>query len=117
MQDRLFFPEREYSSKHALTGEVAYNSVVGKAAREVHERAAIAIEELFADKLDDHVSDLAQHYSRSGNAPKAVAFLRRAAEQARMRSAYDDALRYLDEALSLLPQMPDSGERDRNEVA
>ena len=83
----------------------------------MHERAATAIEELFADKLDDHLSALAQHYSRSGNAPKAVAFLRRAAEQARMRSAYDDAIRYLNEALGLLPEMPDSVERDRNEVA
>jgi hypothetical protein len=34
-----------------------------------------------------------------------------------MRSAYDDAIRYLNEALGLLPEMPDSVERDRNEVA
>ena len=115
--ERPAFPESEYTFKHALTQEVAYNSVLSERRREVHERAAIAIEELFADKLDDHLSALAQHYSRSGNAPKAVAFLRRAAEQARMRSAYDDAIRYLNEALRLLPEMPDSVERDRNEVA
>jgi predicted ATPase len=114
--ERPAFPESEYTFKHALTQEVAYNSVLSERRREVHERGAIAIEELFADKLDDHVSALAQHYSLSGNAAKAVVFLRRAAEQARGRSAYDDAIRYLNEALRLLAEMPDSIERDRDEV-
>src|SRR5207244_1463913 len=87
------FPESEYTFKHALTQEVAYNSVLIERRREVHERSAAAIEQLFAGKLDDHVDALAYHYSRSGNAPKAIGFLRLAAEQARNRSAYDDALR------------------------
>ena len=105
------FPESEYTFKHALTQEVAYNSVLIERRREVHERSAAAIEELFAGKLDDHVDTLAYHYSRSGNAPKAVGFLRLAAEQARTRSAYDDALRCINEALRLLAEIPESLER------
>src|SRR5439155_24991715 len=58
----------------------------------------------------------AHHYSRSGNAAKAVGFLRLAAEQARTRSAYDDAIRYVNEALRLLGELPDSRERDRDEI-
>ena len=46
--ERPAFPESEYTFKHALTQEVAYNSVLSERRREVHERAAIAIEELFA---------------------------------------------------------------------
>ena len=111
------FPESEYTFKHALTQEVAYNSVLIERRREVHERSAAAIEELFAGKLDDHVDTLAYHYSRSGNAPKAVGFLRLAAEQARTRSAFDDALRYINEALRLLGEIPESLERDRDEIA
>ncbi|HXZ87361.1 MAG TPA: adenylate/guanylate cyclase domain-containing protein, partial [Candidatus Binataceae bacterium] len=111
------FPESEYTFKHALTQEVAYNSLLIERRRELHERAAAALEELFAGQLDEQVDALAHHYSRSGNAAKAVGFLRRAAEQARTRSAYDDAIAYVNEALRLLAQLPESLERDRDELA
>ncbi|MBV8451546.1 MAG: AAA family ATPase, partial [Deltaproteobacteria bacterium] len=111
------FPESEYTFKHALTQEVAYNSVLIERRRELHERTAAALEELSAGKLDEQVDALAHHYSRSGNAAKAVGFLQRAAEQAKARSAYDDALCYVNEALRLLAELPDSRERDRDELA
>ena len=76
------FPENEYTFKHALTQEVAYDSVLMQRRRTIHERTATALEEMFAATLDDHVADLAHHYSRSANAPKAIEYLRRAAEQA-----------------------------------
>ena len=110
------FPESEYTFKHALTQEVAYNSVLIERRRELHERTAIALEELFAGKLDEQIDTLAHHYSRSGNAAKAIGFLRRAAEQARTRSAYDDAIGYANEALRLLAELPESRERDRDEI-
>jgi tetratricopeptide (TPR) repeat protein len=115
--ERPAFPESEYTFKHALTQEVAYNSLLIERRRELHERTAAALEELFADKLDEQVDALAHHYSRGGDAAKAVGYLRRAAEQARARSAYDDAIGYIDEALRLLPELPQSWERDRDEVA
>src|SRR5262249_38276023 len=76
-----------------------------------------ALEELFVGKLDEQVDALARHYSRSGNAPKAVEFLRGAADQALTRSAYKEGLGYVNEALRLLAELPDSLERDRDEIA
>jgi len=111
------FPESEYTFKHALTREVAYNSVLSERRREIHERAAAAIEELFAGQLDDRCAELAFHYSSAGNALKAVSYFKLAAEQARARSAYDDALRFVNEALRLLTSLPESRERDLAEVA
>jgi predicted ATPase/class 3 adenylate cyclase len=111
------FPESEFTFKHALTQDVAYNSMLIERRRELHERTAGVIENLFDGKLDEQADALAHHYGRSGNAAKAIGFLRLAAEQARARSAYDDALGYVNEALSLLAQLPDSGERDRDELA
>ena len=110
------FPNPEYTFKHALTQEVAYNSLLIERRRELHERTAAALEELFAGKLDEQADALAHHYSRSGNAAKAVGFLHRAAEQARTRSAYDDAIGYVNEALRLLAELPESWERDRDEI-
>jgi len=69
------FPEPDYIFKHALTQEVAYNSVLQERRKVLHERTAQAIEAVFHSRLEDHYSELAHHYSRSGNTPKAVEYL------------------------------------------
>src|SRR5215510_6829208 len=61
------FPEVEYSFKHALTQEVTYGTVLQERRKTLHERTAQAIEALYGERLEDHYSDLAYHYSRSGN--------------------------------------------------
>src|SRR5215813_4905322 len=58
------FPEVEYLFKHALTQEVAYNSVLQEQRKALHERTAQVIEEVYQDQLADQYSDLAHHYSR-----------------------------------------------------
>jgi predicted ATPase len=70
------FPEVEYKFKHALTQEVAYNSVLTERRKSLHERAGRGIESLYGSRLEDHFDELAHHYSRSDNAPKAVEYLR-----------------------------------------
>ena len=92
----------EYTFKHALTLEVAYNSVLIERRRLLHERAGAAIEALFADRLEDHLSELAHHYDRSGNVRKAVEFLGRAGRLAAQQTAHSEAAGYLKRALELL---------------
>jgi predicted ATPase len=55
------FPEVEYIFKHALTQEVAYNSLLIERRKVLHERTAQAIEEVYRHRLDDHYSELAYH--------------------------------------------------------
>jgi predicted ATPase len=110
------FPEVEYTFKHALTQEVAYNSVLTERRRVLHELAARAIEELYGDRLDEHYSDLAHHYSRSGNMEKAVEYLKLAGQQAAQRSANTDAVNHLTTALELLKALPNSPERAQQEL-
>ena len=85
-------PEVEYRFKHALTQEVAYNSVLLERRKVLHERTAQAIEHLYQENLDEHYSDLAYHYSRSGNTQKAVEYLGLAGKQAVQRSANAEAI-------------------------
>ena len=107
----------EYIFKHALTQEVAYNSILVERRKRVHERAAQAIESLFATSLPDYYTDLARHYEHSGNAPNAVDYLRLAAQQTMNRTAYVEAGGQLTAALELLRSQPDDRERDRSEIA
>jgi tetratricopeptide (TPR) repeat protein len=71
---------------------------------------------MFEAALEDHLGELAHHYSRSSNAAKAIEYLRRAAEQAGVRSAYNDAIGYAREALRWLATTPESRERDQAEL-
>jgi predicted ATPase len=74
--------DTEFIFKHALTQEVAYNSVLQESRKLLHERIAAVIESLFNDRLDDHLKDLSHHYRRSNNTLKAIEFLWRAGENA-----------------------------------
>ena len=65
----------EYIFKHALTQEVAYNSLLIERRKLLHERAGQALESMFAGQLEDHLDELAHHYSRSDNVEKAVEYL------------------------------------------
>ncbi|MGO9263478.1 MAG: AAA family ATPase, partial [Candidatus Binataceae bacterium] len=106
----------EYVFKHALTQEVAYNSLLIERRKQLHERAGQALESLFAGQLDDHLSQLAHHYSHSDNADKAIEYLGRAGQQAMLRSANNDAVANLSSAIDLLPLLPDGFQRARREL-
>ena len=66
--------------------------------------------------LDDHYSELAHHYSRSGNTQKAVEYLHLAGQQAVQRSANAEAITHLTTALELLKTLPDTRERAQQEL-
>jgi class 3 adenylate cyclase/tetratricopeptide (TPR) repeat protein len=108
--------DTEYIFKHALTQEVSYNSVLIERRKQLHERIGAALEKLYANSIDDHLDGLANHYSRSGDVPKALEFHERAGRQAVKRSAYPDAMRGLTAALELLARLPESPERDQREL-
>jgi predicted ATPase len=88
--------------KHALTQEGAYNSVLIERRRQLHERIGAAIETLYADRIDDHLNGLANHYSRSANVNKAVDYLGGAARQAVSRSAFAEAQAQFQKGMELL---------------
>ncbi len=108
--------EVEFVFKHALTQEVAYNALLVERRKLLHERAGEALESLFAGQLEDHLDELAHHYSRSDNVSKAVEYLGRAGQQALQRSAYADAIDRLTAAINLLQRLPDSPERIQREL-
>jgi len=109
--------DTEYIFKHALTQEVAYNSVLMERRKHLHECIGAALETLYATSLDDHFGELAHHYSRSANADKAVNYLTLASKQALERSAFNEALAHARAGVALILALPATGERGRSEFA
>jgi tetratricopeptide (TPR) repeat protein len=108
--------DTEYAFKHALTQEVAYSSVLVERRKLLHQRAAEGIEALFAGQLEDHLDELARHYSRSPNNAKAVKYLLLAGQQAAQRLAYAEAVGHFTQGLERLKSLPDDSDRARREL-
>ena len=85
--------------------------------RMLHERTAQAIEALFADRLEDHLAELAHHYDRGGDVRKAMDYLRLAGLKAAHQVANSEAIAHFNRALELLEQLPHSADRDRQELS
>jgi DNA-binding CsgD family transcriptional regulator/tetratricopeptide (TPR) repeat protein len=79
----------------------------------LHRRAAEVIEQLYAGRLEPHLSDLAWHWAEaaaSGERLRAVGWIQRAAEEAKHRLAYEEAARLYRQALAVgAAQLDDEG--------
>ena len=103
-------PELEYTFKHALTQDVAYASLLDDRRRSLHAALAGAIERLYADRLDEHLEELAQHARRGDLRDEAVKYLRQAGERAATRSAHREAVALFDQVLTVLGELPETPE-------
>ena len=97
---------------HALTQEVAYQTLLTNRRGALHREAGEALEALHRDRLDDALDQLAYHYPRAGAPHKAVTYLRRSAEKAARGYAHAEAARALEQALEQAEELPEE-ERDR----
>jgi predicted ATPase len=106
--EKNLFPELEYMFKHALTQDVAYNSILLKQRRMLHAQIAAAIEEIKNDVLEEHFETLAYHYKNGDRPEKAFEFLVRAGEKAMELSSVEVAKGYFAEALEISPVLTTS---------
>ena len=97
--EKRLFPELAYVFKHALTQDVAYNSLLVQRRQELHRRIGLAIEELYADRLSEQYEVLAYHFARGEAWAKALAYFCQAAEKAAQAFANREAVALYDQAL------------------
>ena len=108
LYETRLFPEIEYTFKHALTQQVTYETLLQERRRALHARIVEALEALARDRVAEQAEPLAHHALRGEVWDKAVAYLRQAGEKALARSAYREAVGYFEQALSALPQLPET---------
>jgi tetratricopeptide (TPR) repeat protein len=108
--EKSVFPELAYMFKHALTHEVAYNSLLVQRRKELHRLIALAIEELYAERLAEQYEVLAYHFSRGEEWAKALEYLLKAAEKAAQAFATREAIALYDQALEAVAHLGDAME-------
>jgi len=102
--------------RHALTQDVAYDSLLVRRRRDLHLRVARALEDLYAGRLDDMTATLAYHYARTDLIDEAVTWLIRAGDRAARVYANAEAILHLDIARRRLDRLPEGPVRDRQEL-
>ena len=117
ISEKQLFPELEYIFKHALTQEVAYNSLLHTRKKEIHKKVAQSIEALYPDRMEEYYELLAYHYKRSDKAEKALDYLDKANQKAARLNAMKEAMAYFNEAMELLNTLEDTPENQKRRIS
>lgn len=116
IREHLRHPEVEYIFKHALTQEVAYQSLLAPRRKDLHRKVGEAMEAIFAERLGEFRSILATHFSRAEVWDKAVVYLEQTGDAAARLFSHSEArLHYVDE-IAALAHRPVTGTTRRRRV-
>jgi tetratricopeptide (TPR) repeat protein len=96
--------ETRYLFAHELIRQTLADALSMPRRQRLHAKIADAIERVYAGSLEKHASAMAHHLYQAGAASdpaKTTKYLLAAADEARAASAPEDALKFIDQALSL----------------
>jgi class 3 adenylate cyclase len=109
-------PRSSYLFKHALIQDAAYETLLRVRRRELHRIAAQTIAAEFPALAEAQPEIIARHWSEAGDAERAFAGWRTAADVARSRNAFSEAQAAYRHALDMLAMTPPSPGRDTTEL-
>ena len=106
-------PDSTYVFKHALVQDAAYGSLVRSKRQQLHGQIADALEDGFPETVESQPELLAHHLIQAGLTERAINYLRKAGQRTIVRSANEEAVRHLNQALDLLQSRPEGPARTR----
>jgi predicted ATPase len=110
-------PESAYTFKHALVQDAAYTTLLRSDRQQLHTRIAEVVEGRFPERVAREPELLAHHFMEARLIERAIGYWLKAGERATERSANLEAIRHLTRGLEALRTLPESAERDRQELA
>jgi oligopeptide transport system substrate-binding protein len=99
----------QYDFSHNKIRAVVYHATGLDHRRRLHRRVGEALEQIFSDRIDEHLGSLAYHWEQAQEPERATAYLLRAGDQARLLYAYEEAVDYYRRALAMLERQGDAG--------
>jgi class 3 adenylate cyclase/tetratricopeptide (TPR) repeat protein len=105
-----------FEFQHVIVQEVAYDTLLLQERRDLHTKAAHAIEDLYADNLDPYIEALAEHYVRSGDPAPAAVWAERAGDKAARAFSLREVRISYSRAIAALDRLEPTPERIRRRV-
>jgi class 3 adenylate cyclase/tetratricopeptide (TPR) repeat protein len=118
IHEKAIHPELAFMFKHALTHEVAYDSVLVQRRKALHSLVGRAIEELYRDRLVEHYESLAHHFSVAEDWERALRYHELASQKAVEAYANPSAAEHCRRALAIADRLGEAvPDERRREVA
>lgn len=109
-------PEPCYTFRHALIQEAAYESLLKPRRRQYHHQVAQLLEHPPRGTATAPPELIAHHYTQAGELEPAIRFWARAGELALRRSAFEESVGHLEQALQLFRRLPEASRRVEEEL-
>lgn len=106
MYETQLFPTPSCGFRHALTHEVAYQSVLQSERKMLHARVVGVLEDVHRDRLTEHVERLAEHSHAGELWEKSARYHLMAVARAASRFANQQAVQILDRGLGIVERLP-----------
>ncbi|OAF07275.1 adenylate/guanylate cyclase domain-containing protein [Bradyrhizobium neotropicale] len=100
-------PEANYSFKHALVQEAAYESLLKSRRQVLHKQIGDVLRDKFPVVAATEPEILAHHFTEAGLSEVALEWWRKAGQEALKRSAYSEAIAHLRKAIAIADELPD----------
>jgi oligopeptide transport system substrate-binding protein len=97
-----FAGTQEYTFKHSVLRDVAYETVLLKVRQRYHGQVAAWLEAHAGERLAEYYGVIAAHYELAGDAERALDYLTQAGDRARSLGAYREAAADYERALAIL---------------
>jgi len=94
--------QRYFAFTHSLIQEIAYNSLLFKTRRSLHNKIGLVMEEMYLSKIDEKVEELAYHFKNSDDKEKAIFYLNKAGDKAQFLYAFKNAINYYLDSIKIL---------------
>jgi class 3 adenylate cyclase/tetratricopeptide (TPR) repeat protein len=107
LYETRLFPDIEYTFKHALTQQVASETLLQERRRALHAHIVEALEVLSGERVAEQVERLAHHALQGEVWDKGLAYSRQAGEKSMARSAHREAVGSFEQALTALQYLPE----------
>jgi len=106
LYERGIYPESTYIFRHALTREVVYDSILARKRKQLHEKIAGIIEDIYKDDICYHYSTLANHCIAGENFEKGAEYARLEAKRYQKSGLFKDAVEYAKKRVACLERLP-----------
>jgi DNA-binding winged helix-turn-helix (wHTH) protein/predicted ATPase len=106
-----------YGFQHALQQVVVYERIPNLRRLRLHRRMGDGEERSYGARAHEVAAELAVHFERGGDLPRAVQYRQHAGHNALRQHGYQEAITHFRRGLDLLETFPDTPERRQQELA
>jgi predicted ATPase/KaiC/GvpD/RAD55 family RecA-like ATPase len=102
VKERVVRGEDVYCFADVIVRDVVHEEVSHLKHKKLHDKVGCSLEKVYAEKIDEHLGELAYHFLESGDKEKALDYFLKAGDKAMKVYANNEVISYYQSALKLL---------------